>query len=485
MATSPPASGLTDRIAEALPRPGQPMTPAVPIFIGLGVLVSGFALLSDHPEYAIGFLAGIIVFIASGLSLELLMAGLLVNVMMGSARLFESPLFNLNRILGVMILLGLLLKVFLIQAQRFNLHRLTITTAVFGFGVFASCIFAQHQGYAFPTLRTYIRVFILFVLLSNLVTSRGWLRAYLLFACAGGAVMGVLGFIKNYDVHAGRSGGLNALGDFNQFGLMLATLVPFTIWGMRREPSVPLRVLHFIVFCGLTVGLVGTGSRGAYLGLMAAIGVLIIAGAISRLLVIPGLAVLFIGLALSGATILERFTNVLEIFTSDRSNMSVDAINAMNRIDYIRAGIPMFLSHPITGVGLNNFQAQYLDYLPEDARMRIPRDAHNTWLKVLAEMGVVGFIPFALLFFWSFQGAWRLHRQTRPWLHHGEPNPNADPLVSDIAICTVAALASYCVAGTFVVAQSMDIIWVLFGLVAALTWRPLPAAPDAAKTAHS
>lgn len=66
-----------------------------------------------------------------------------------------------------------------------------------------------------------------------------------------------------------------------------------------------------------------------------------------------------------------------------------------------RAGVAMFLDHPIAGVGLGGFQPMilgpYLDFVPTDYVSRPTTLAHTDLIRIAAEEGLIGLAAFGIL----------------------------------------------------------------------------------------
>lgn len=63
-----------------------------------------------------------------------------------------------------------------------------------------------------------------------------------------------------------------------------------------------------------------------------------------------------------------------------------------------QAAIMMFIDHPITGIGLNNFTTQVEKYSPKREVVRFSQPAHHTPLLILSEVGLLGiFVSIAWL----------------------------------------------------------------------------------------
>jgi O-antigen ligase len=72
-----------------------------------------------------------------------------------------------------------------------------------------------------------------------------------------------------------------------------------------------------------------------------------------------------------------------------------------SRLAIYQSSSKIFLDNPFSGIGLNNFQSAYLTYqkfFPPYPQWAVPH-AHNFFLHILTEGGLLAFIPFLILFF--------------------------------------------------------------------------------------
>jgi len=79
-------------------------------------------------------------------------------------------------------------------------------------------------------------------------------------------------------------------------------------------------------------------------------------------------------------------------------------VGGSGRTDIWRMGWRMVEAHPVTGVGPGNFSVSTIDYLlrPGSTQRAIyivdqPKVAHNIYLEVLAELGILGLTLFGLI----------------------------------------------------------------------------------------
>jgi putative inorganic carbon (HCO3(-)) transporter len=164
-------------------------------------------------------------------------------------------------------------------------------------------------------------------------------------------------------------------------------------------------------------------SRGAWIGVAAALvvtaiirskraAVLALAGAL-----LLALLVLLGQLNLIPDVVSERFSGVSDYFGfEDVRGVAVNDANyaIVERKAHWQAAWNMFDDHPWLGVGIGNYAVVYPAYA-------LPRwddplgHAHNYYLNVLAESGIVGMGAYLVLWGAIFWTSWRAVRSTRGW----------------------------------------------------------------------
>jgi len=230
-----------------------------------------------------------------------------------------------------------------------------------------------------------------------------WVIGAMLLAGAAEAAYGAVQFATDAGPGAFQlSGALRAFGHFDQpnpFAGYLTTILPLAIC-MALCPANPTRFRWFAL---AAAGLLGIGiglsqSRGAWLGALVAGGCLLLAWSQStRRLLIPCVlgAALVLALAVSGllpAAILDRFGQTVEYFgVFDVRTVEVTSENwaVVERMAHWQAGWYMFLDHPWLGVGAGNYGQAYGQYFVGMWREALGH-AHNYYINILAELGVVG-----------------------------------------------------------------------------------------------
>lgn len=92
--------------------------------------------------------------------------------------------------------------------------------------------------------------------------------------------------------------------------------------------------------------------------------------------------------------------------------------NDVPRTEIWRFGLATLVTHPVTGIGLDDFADHWRQAHPEDPR-RPPTHAHNLWIQYAAGYGVFGFASAAWLTLGLAAIAWRRRR----WLGLGLLTP--------------------------------------------------------------
>jgi putative inorganic carbon (HCO3(-)) transporter len=189
------------------------------------------------------------------------------------------------------------------------------------------------------------------------------------------------------------------------FGLRILAL------GLRRLSLVRLLldVLRFTLYAGvallLATGLFLSFSRGAWLGAAASIGVLIVFAPRRLWIGVALAAVALIGLlgpasaGLLPSAISERLADAGTLFDiRDVRGVPINDANyaLIERQAHWQAALNMLTEHPWRGVGFSNYQPLYEQYRLLNWPMPLGH-AHNIYLNIAAETGVIGLGLYLLL----------------------------------------------------------------------------------------
>lgn len=179
----------------------------------------------------------------------------------------------------------------------------------------------------------------------------------------------------------------SVFGNPNVFGIYLVMMAPVAFVLMFSLKRPVLKVLAFSTFL-LAVGSIGlTWSRGSMVGLLIALGITLILMNI-RFLILALLGLLALPFVVP-QSILERFVSIINLQDS----------SILYRLSMFQASFDMLGDYFWGGVGTGGFKQIYFVYAFEASKSF---HAHNTFLMVFIEHGVIGFILFmAILLLWA------------------------------------------------------------------------------------
>ena len=237
----------------------------------------------------------------------------------------------------------------------------------------------------------------------------------------------------------------------------------FALPGARRTLERAFLVGGALV---ITVAIFQTGSRGGLVGLAVASVAAIAFGGRLRGHLIVGL----FGMAAAAAA---YFAFAAPSQVSGRV-LSFTSGGGSGRTDIWAVATQVARDHPLLGVGIGNFPLVEPSYasrtanLPEvDYIVTEPQVVHNSYLELLAELGVVGLAFFAALVAAALSLCWRA---IRAFSRAGDVDPEL------IARGLLVGLAGMLVASFFLSAEYEKQLWLLVGLCPALArMAPLAA----------
>jgi O-antigen ligase len=253
---------------------------------------------------------------------------------------------------------------------------------------------------------TFFKVVVIFILMINLVDTRKRLLRILklVVICGAGIAAGSIwkfaegkftATIQGVGVRIeGAVGGI--FGNPNDLAMALDMLLPLSIVLMLNSKSAE-RLLFLLCTFLLTMGVVVSFSRGGFLGLAAACGVLLWKlgrhNKFTTALAVMG-ACSILALSMPAGYADRLFT----IVHTDKDTTG----SAKERQDELKRVTFLAVRHPVIGIGLNNYPV----YSNHAIR------AHNSFLEVAAELGVLGLIAYLILILAPLKRLKRIERET-------------------------------------------------------------------------
>jgi putative inorganic carbon (hco3(-)) transporter len=329
---------------------------------------------------------------------------------------------------------------------------------------------------------------LLVVLVINAVRTPDMLRLFIWALLAAGALMGLLSIYQELThSYSNTFGGLakvneqgfgvgegplgteirprlaGPIGEQNRYAQVLLVLLPLAVGRVRAERTLLLRGLAAaagtLIVCGVTL----TFSRGAAVALVLLLAAMVATGFVA-LRHMLALAAVLVALVLAVAPDYISRVQTLGAAGNTTALQSDETDQALKgRATENLAALNAFRDHPILGVGPDQFFRRYSTQYGNELGLRFleeNRRAHNLYLEIGADLGVVGLLAFLSIVVVTMAHLWRLAR----WWQSRRP---------DLAILAMGALLSlvaYMASGLFLQLSFQRYFWILIALANATIW---------------
>ncbi len=384
--------------------------------------------------------------------------------------------------------------------------------ALFVGGLALSLVAAQDRAPGIAVLFQWLKALgVYFLALDFLRTRRqavGALAALLLAGAAEGAVglvqyltgIGPASFAvgEQFSRAFGTFGRPNSYAGYLEMILPLGLALCYLAVPRRAKSRAAVKVQAVNSLWWLLFALGGTGlvsgaifasfSRGAWLGSTSAMAVAIILfGARARAAAALGAVLLALLLLAGGKNFLPAgFADRIgaAIASADTPDIRTAHVTAENfatleRKAHWEAGLAMFTDNRLLGVGIGNFNLRFSEYTVSPTFMISQGHAHNYYIHVAAEAGLVGLTTYLLLCFTIIVTGLRALYWTG--------RPGADPFARVVVIACLAVITAVGIHNLFenlhVLSMGVQLstVWALLTIVTQPAWTGQPpAAPPAA-----
>lgn len=347
---------------------------------------------------------------------------------------------------------------------------------------------------------------ILFVLLSNAVRTRELLREVIWVLIGAATFMALISVLQeathSYSNNFGglaqvSEGGFNIadpgatkvlrtrlagpIGEQNRYAQILLVVVPLAYFRYRAEASRKLRLIALGCTFVILAGVLLTFSRAA----VVATAVLVLGLAAAKFIPVRQLVTIFVVMVATMSLVSPDFTTRLASLgnvdqATQTDNREADGA-VRGRATENLAAWNTFLAHPWVGVGPDRFFRDYSRIEANKLGIRYldtNRRAHNLYLEMAADLGLLGLSAFLLLNGYTVAALMRLSRLAR----------GADMDQEMMAAGLAFALLAYLLTAIFLQLSYQRYYWALLALCNSGVWimrqspgsgrRVLRPAPD-------
>jgi O-antigen ligase len=320
-------------------------------------------------------------------------------------------------------------------------------------------------------MRGYVYPFMFYFFARSVINQERQVKLVLAYLAVIGIYFGVMGIFEKLHWYGlvfprfivdptVRAEGLMRLG-FRVRGIFLhpailgcvMTMGFFAAWySLSRTKGMAAQITRLVLLLVTPPTIFFTQTRSVYAGFLGAL----IIGAIWSRMLRP----LCVGLILAG--MVGVFLNWDNIGSEDRDKGGLATTNTIDyRIALLYEGAEVFMDHPFFGCGFMNFGDVAVEY-------RKPRDVpffghidlglgleavpHNIFLTVIAEQGLLGIVPYFLIYFFIWRVSVTAYRTL----------PKEGLVSRDFVVCVWCAIAAYFINAMLLEMRYFEYVNVLF-----------------------
>ncbi|WP_179131072.1 O-antigen ligase family protein [Candidatus Entotheonella palauensis] len=250
------------------------------------------------------------------------------------------------------------------------------------------------------------------------------------------------------------------IGDPNFYAQILLVLIPLALDRLWRASTAFGRIAAAYALFVCSWAFIFTFSRGGLVALAIALVIMLIRRPPRPMTLAAGLLVMLLALPWIPTEYTARITTIFDAASSLVDEGQTDTA-MQGRLSENLAGLQIFLDHPLLGVGLNNYPVHYRRYAQRiglDLRHE-DRSAHNLYLQVAAETGILGLSMFGLLLWVMLHG---LRQTYLKFVQAGKTND------AEMVMSFFIAVVGYLIAAVFLHSAYPRYFWLLFGIALAI-----------------
>jgi O-antigen ligase len=287
----------------------------------------------------------------------------------------------------------------------------------------------------------------------------------------GGAVLYAIVILTTFEIGDGGRLGNLVYYDANDLGMLMVCVLPLALYFIGDTTRPLVRILGVTMAGLFLLTIVKTGSRGAFVALIAMTLYLLLRYSTvhwaRRVALLGGVAAIFV--ASTGAQYWTAMGTLLEPKADYNWIGNTDA----GRMDLWGRGIDYMLDRPLTGVGLAAFPIAEGTISPIASRQMFGRGvkwgaAHSAYVQIGAELGVLALLAFLGILGSALLTCGRLARDAQ---QRGERS------VVALARAQGASLVGFMVAAVFLSQAYAPFLFISFGTIIGLdlaarqSWR--------------
>jgi len=239
----------------------------------------------------------------------------------------------------------------------------------------------------------YASFLMFFYLTISLINSEGRFKLVLWTAVSAMTLISIMAILQHTKLGTDVRAGAMFYGP-NYFGISLLLIIPIAFYNFFNSENMFGKSLSIVSFAILCLALAFTQSRGAMIGFVFVIMMLFWMPKRK----IASVFLILVMLGIGTAAFPKTFWRRVEMTRISGEIQHEGAVSTTRRWQLAQAGLKIIVDRPIFGVGIGNFFWESREYMPI-----FPGLAHNMYIEVAAELGLIGFVLFMGIIIYTFK----------------------------------------------------------------------------------
>jgi len=397
-----------------------------------------------------------------------------------------SPLQVATIVAALAVLHRVNLREFAPSGARVVLDPLLIPLSLYGAAIFLSSLAAMDLEVADERLMEFLKGLLVFVVMTNLATSKAMLRRIIWALVLSGAFLATISAYQvltgSYDNEFAGFGNIKVaeivaesrkpriagpLSDPNFYAQILVMLAPIALYRFWDEQSPGRKALAGYALFVVALAAVSTFSRGGAIALAFVTALALVQKKVRLRHLVPVLLALLPLSYLAPQSVSDRLGTLVQLAPTgaDDTDASVADSSFRDRRRLMTVAWQMFSDHPLIGVGAGNYSDHFDQYADQvgmtvSSYEKFGREhfPHNLYLQFAAELGVTGLLAFAAIVVASFAALRRAYARFAA---------AGDIESADMVVSVALGLLAFLVTSLFLHGTYIRYMWLLVAIAAA------------------
>lgn len=200
------------------------------------------------------------------------------------------------------------------------------------------------------------------------------------------------------------------VGDPNFYAQMLVMIMPLAVYRFLTDPSRLARMLGLLAAVIIGGAIIFTYSRATLMVMIAVIGMILVERKIAVWKIGIGASFLLVLIfPLLPTSFKARMLTIVGISATSEEQ---EDVSAQGRLSEMLVAIEMFKDYPVYGIGYAQYEDNYQSYsafIGLDQRIE-KRQAHNLYLEIAGEMGIIGLAAFTVMVLLIFRASYEARK---------------------------------------------------------------------------